>query len=90
MVSLKINQPLGLLSKLQNLVPRSALITIYKTFVRHHLDYGDILYDQAHNMFFHQKLKSIQYNACLAITGAIWPISKETFYRELGWRVRIT
>ena len=90
MVSLKINQPLGLLSKLQNLVPRSALITIYKTFVRHHLDYGDILYDQAHNMFFHQKLKSIQYNACLAITGAIWAISKETFYRELGWRVRIT
>ena len=26
--------------------------------------YGDILYDQAYNMSLHQKLESIQYNAC--------------------------
>ena len=40
----KINQTIGLLRKLQNLLPRTALITIYKAFVRPHLDYGDILY----------------------------------------------
>ena len=28
--------------------------------------------------------KSIQYNACLAITGAIWGTSKEKLYQELG------
>ena len=66
MVSLKISKTLGLLRKLHNLLPRSALITIYKAFVRPYLHYGDILYDQASNMSFHHKLESIQYNACLA------------------------
>ena len=84
MVSLKIRKTLGLLRKLHNLLPRSALITIYKAFVRPHLDYGDILYDQAYNMSFHHKLESIQYNACLAITGAIRGTSKEKLYQELG------
>ena len=37
---------LGLLSKLQLSLPRPALMTIYKVFVRPHLDYGDILFDQ--------------------------------------------
>ena len=45
MVSLKISKTLGLLRKLYNLLPRSALITIYKAFVRSYLHYGDILYD---------------------------------------------
>ena len=45
---------------------------------------GDILYDQAYKMSFHQKLESILYNACLAITGAIQCTSKEKFYQGLG------
>ena len=60
MVSIKISKTLGLLRKLDNLLPRSALITIYKAFVTPHLNYGDILYDQAYNMSFHHKLESIQ------------------------------
>ena len=64
---------------------------IYKAFVIPYLDYGDILYDQAYNMSFHHKLESIQYNACLAITGAIRGISKEKRYQELPrTRFRIT
>ena len=43
MVTTKINKTIGLLRKLQNLLPRTALIKIYKAFVRPHLDYGDIL-----------------------------------------------
>ena len=27
-------------------LPRSALLTIYESFIRPHLDYGDILYDR--------------------------------------------
>ena len=38
MVSLKISKAPSLLQKLHNLLPRSALITIYKAFVRHYLD----------------------------------------------------
>ena len=41
------------------------------TFVRPHLDYGDILFDQTYNSPFHEKLESVQYNACLALTGGI-------------------
>ena len=67
----KINKTIGLIRKLQNLLPRTALITLYKAFVRPHLDYGDIIYDQAHNASFHQKLESLQYNICLATAGAI-------------------
>ena len=84
MVSLKISKTLGLIRKLHNLLPRSTLITIYKAFIRPYLDYGDILYDQAYNMSFHHKLESIQYNACLAITGGIRGTSKEKLYQELS------
>ena len=80
----KINKTIGLLRKLQHYLPRSALITIYKSFIRPHLDYGDIVYDQAYNESFHQKLESIQYNVSLAITGAIRGTSREKIYHELG------
>ena len=53
------------------ITPRSALIRIYKAFVRSYLDYGHILYNQAYNISFQNKLESIQYNVCLVITGAI-------------------
>ena len=75
---------MGLLDKLQNLLPRATLITIYKAFVIPHLDYGDVLYDQSFNTSFHEKLGSIQYNACLALAGAIRSTSKENVYQELG------
>ena len=61
-----------------------SLVTIYKSFIRPHLDYGDIMYDQAHTASFHQKIESAQYNSALAITGAIRGTSKEKLYQELG------
>ena len=84
MVSGKISKTIGLLGKLQNLLPKTALITINKAFTRPHLDYGDIFYDQAYNTSFHQKLETIQYDACLSINGAIRGTSKENLYQELG------
>ena len=80
----KTTKTLNLLRKLQNLLPRSALITLYKSFVRPHLDYGDIIYEESYNASFHERLESIQYNASLAITGAIKGTSKEKLYNELG------
>ena len=67
----KISKTISLLRKLQNNLPRAPLVTIYKSFVRPHLDYGDILYDQMFINSFHERLESIQYNAALEITGAI-------------------
>ena len=79
-ITKKISKTMGLLRKFQQILPRSTLLTIYKTFVRYRLDYANIIYDQAYNSAFHDKLESIQYNACLAITGAI----TEKIYQELG------
>ena len=45
----KVNITISLLCKLQCLVPRSALLTICKTFVRPHLDYDDIIYEKNYN-----------------------------------------
>ena len=81
----KINKTTSSLRKLRNNLPRAPLITIYKRFVRSHLDYGDILYDQAFNNSFHERLESIQYNAALAITGAVRGSSRGKLYQELGF-----
>ena len=57
---------------------------MYKAFVRPHLDYGDIIYDEAFNETFHQKLESIQYSACVALSEAIRGSSREKIYHQLG------
>ena len=81
----KVSKTIGLLHKLQKILPRLSLITIYKPFIRSHLGYRDIIYDQAYNVSFHQKIDSIQYNAALVITGAISGTSREKLYHELGF-----
>ena len=80
----KANKGIGKIKKLSNTLPRDALPTIYKSFVRPYLDYGDIIYDQPQNESFCNKLENIQYNAALAITRAIRGTSKTKLYKELG------
>ena len=80
----KCNKTIGLLRRLSTLLPRNALLTIYKSFVRPHLDYGDILYDKPNNDNFQNKIERVQYRACLAITGAIKGTSRLKIYEELG------
>ena len=75
---------INILHKLRNLLPRRSLLTIYKSFIRSHLDYVNVIYDQPYNASFVNKIESIQYNAALAITGAIRGTSKEKLYQELG------
>ena len=48
------------------------------------MDYCDVVYDQPWNDAFSDKLETVQYNAALAITGAIKDISREKLYQELG------
>ena len=59
-------------------------INIYKSFIRPHLDYRDVIYEQPNNNRLSDKLGSIQYHAALAITGAIRGTSREKLYQELG------
>ena len=71
--------------KLNLLLPRSSLLTVYKCFIMPHLDYGDVIYDQPNLSSLTNKIESVQYNAALAITGAIRGTSKEKLYQEFGF-----
>ena len=75
---------IGLLRKLQSILPRTSLLTMYKLFIRPHLDYGDTVYVQPSNDAFSNKLEIVQYNAALTITGAIKGTSREKLCKGLG------
>ena len=64
--------------------PRSALLTVYKTIIHTHLDYGDIIYDQPSNASSSDKIESIQYNAALVIIGSLKRTPRVKIYHELG------
>ena len=81
----KVTKSINLLRKLNLTLPRSSLLTIYKSFIRPHLDYGDIVYDQPNNSSLSEKTESLQHNAALALTGVIKGSSKEKLYQELGF-----
>ena len=74
----------GTLRKLFYLIPRSSLVTIYKSFIRPHLDYGNFIYDRPNNNSFNENIEAVQYNAALAITGTIKEKSRDILYQELG------
>ena len=80
----KVRKAIGVLRKLNIVLLRIALVTIFKTFVQPHLDYSDVLYDQTFNGTFQNKLEWIQCNACLAVTGVVTGPSREKLYHELG------
>ena len=67
----KASKRIGVIKELFKIIPKNALLTIYKSFVRPHQDYGDIVYDRPDNESFISKVEQVQYNAVLAITGAI-------------------
>ena len=58
-ITSKFSKSIGLLRKLNNRLPRSPLTTIYKSFVRPHLDYGDVIFNKVYNKSFQQRLESI-------------------------------
>ena len=55
----KANKGIKNVRKLNNILPRSALLTIYCCFIRPHLDYGDVIYDQPENELVSSKIGSV-------------------------------
>ena len=80
----KCNKIIGIMKKRSTSVSRQSLLSIYKSIVRPILDYVDIIYDKPHKGSFKRKIKRVQYNACLVITGAFKGTSRERLYQELG------
>ena len=71
-----------MLRQFQKFLPRRPLITINKSFINPHVDYGNIIYDKAYNVSFYQKLESIQYNPAVAITGAVREHPERSFVKN--------
>ena len=65
----KLNRGIAILCKLQFVLPREVILTIYKSFIRLHFDYSDVIFDQSHNHTFHSKPEFYQYKASLVMTG---------------------
>ena len=80
-----VNKLISTLRKLYHYMPRDSLVTIYKSFIRPHLDYADILFEKPRNATFSNRIESAQCNAALAIAGTIRGTSKEELYQELGF-----
>ena len=78
---------IDLMRQMSLLLPRLSLLTVDKDFFRPHLDYEDVIYDQPNLSSLANKIKLVQYNAALAITGAIRRTSTEKLYQELGFSI---
>ena len=85
----------SVIKKVNNTRPRNALLTLYKSFFRSHLDYRDIICDQPDNESFWNKPETIQCNATLFITGSIVGTTKEKLHKAKAtksfilWAVRL-
>ena len=55
----KANKGIGIICKLNNILPSHPLFTIYRSFVRPHLDNGDVIYDQAENESVNSKTEQL-------------------------------
>ena len=78
----KAGYGINVIKSLKTILPRQALLSIYKSFIRPHLDYGDVMYDQPNNESLCQTIESVQYKAALAITGAIKGTFKQNFIKN--------
>ena len=68
------------------ILPRQSLVTICKSFIKRHFEYGDIIFDQAVIKTFHDNLGSIQYNTSFTTTCAIKSTSREELYQGLDFK----
>ena len=75
----------NLMRKLNLLLPRSSLLTVYMCFITPHLDYGVVIYVQRNLSSLANKSESVQYYAVLAITCAIRGTRQDKLYQELGF-----
>ena len=65
----KVDKSIGLQCKLQGVLLRLSLLTIYKAFIKPHLDYWDIIYEQAYKKEQNLHLLLIKkYDPTLGIT----------------------
>ena len=90
---IKAKKHLGMIKHISCFLPLKALDQMYKTLVRSHLDYCDIIYHvpSKQTQFgislnaLMEKTERVQYQAALAVSGAWQGSNRSKLYEELGW-----
>ena len=90
---IKVNKLIGILKHISTFMPHKSLNQIYKSFVRPHFDYCDVIYHIPHSYSNHgiilndlmEKIEKCQYKAALAITGTWKGSNRSKLYEEIGW-----
>ena len=80
----KAKKGLGLLKYMSRHVTRDVLDTMYKMYIRPHLEYADVIY-HGQNQESMDLLESIQYQAARIVTGCWQGTSRIKLYNEIGW-----
>ena len=90
----KAKKIIGIIKHLSAYLPMKTLNQMYKTFVRPHLDYCDIIYheppkiDRGPEVSLTapmEEIERVQYKAALAVTGAWKGSNRSKLYEEIGW-----
>ena len=93
----KANKGIGVMKQMKKWVDMRALETVYKLYIRPHLEYGDMVFNSheiGKNEIFNTfqdsdsisfEIESIQYKAARIITGAWDKSNKKKLYELLGW-----
>ena len=66
----KASKGIGVIKRIQKNLPRNIIPIVHKSFIRPHLDHGDIVYGRPDTESFISKLQQFQYNAAVAVTEA--------------------
>ena len=81
----KINKTLSPLYPIAKHLPRPILDQIYKTYIRPHFDYCDIIYDGLITIQDSTRLDTLQNRAARLTTGTLFRTRTDKLQSELGW-----
>ena len=77
-------QRINIMRRLKFVLDRKSLETIYFSFIRPILEYGDTIWDNC-TQYENQELDKIQNEAARIVTGATILVSLQSLYQEIGW-----
>ena len=92
---IKAKKIIGIIKHLNVFLPFKTLNVMYKTLVRSHFDYCDVVYDipqlinpvnfESKLHYLMENIEKVQYQAALAVTGAWQGSNRMKLYENIGW-----
>ena len=80
----KALQSINIMRRLKFILDRKSLETVYLSFIRPILEYGDTIWDNC-TQYEKQELDKIQNEAARIVTGATILVSLQSLYQEVCW-----